>query len=300
MTVVFLGTSAGQPTTKRGLSCISLSRKGEIFLFDCGEASQIRFRHAGLRFGRVAGIFITHMHGDHVTGLPGLLMSLQQTGRTSPLRIAGPRNLEAYLEASFRLMQSGLDFPLHLTEHDTAETVVDTPDYTIRVEPLDHRIPAIGFRFEERDAPGAFDVDEARRRGVVDPRMFGVLQRGDDVVLDDGTWVHSRDVVGPSRRGKRFAYCADTRPCDASLRLGRDVDFLVHESTFGDDRVAQADLSGHSTAAQAGEVGAAAGAHRLILTHFSPRYEDLEVLRSEARPHFETVEAAHELVPMDL
>lgn len=300
MSVVFLGTSSGQPTTVRGLSCVSLTRRGEIFLFDCGEGSQTQFRRAGLRFGRVAGIFITHMHGDHVTGLPGLLMSLQVTGRTEPLRMIGPRNLEAYIASSLRYLESGLGFPLHITEHDTAETVLSTDDYTVRVEPLEHRIPAIGYRFEERDAPGPFDVAEAVRRGVTDSRLYGVLQRGNDIVLDDGTMVRARDVVGTSRRGKRFAYCTDTRPCEASARLGHEVDFMVHEATFGDDRAASAAVSGHSTASQAAQVGAAARARRLVLTHFSPRYDDLEVLLAEARPHFATVEAARELEPMML
>ena len=298
MSVVFLGTSAAQPTTKRSLSCIALERKGEVFLFDCGEGSQIQFRHAGLRFGRLAGIFITHMHGDHVSGLPGLLMSLQLTGRTEPLRIVGPLTLGDYISSVFHHLQSGLDFPLQITAHDQAETVIEHGDYTVSVAPLDHRIPAIGYRFEERAAPGTFDVEGAMRRGVTDRRHFGVLQRGSDVTLDDGTVVRSRDVVGPSRRGKIFAYCADTRPCDASATLGRQADFLVHESTFGEDRLRQADESGHSTAAQAARVAHVADARRLVLTHFSPRYDDLEVLEHEARPLFETVEAARELIVM--
>lgn len=300
MSVVFLGTSSGQPTTVRGLSCVSLTRKGELFLFDCGEGSQTQFRRAGLRFGRLAGIFITHMHGDHVTGLPGMLMSLQVTGRTEPLRMIGPRNLEAYVASSLRYLESGLSFPLHITEHDTAETVLRTEDYTVCVEPLDHRIPAIGYRFDEHDAPGPFDVDEAVRRGVHDCRMYGELQRGNDIVLDDGTMVRARDVVGPPRRGKRFAYCTDTRPCEASVRLGHEVDLMVHEATFGDDRASSAEVSGHSTAAQAAQIGAAARAHRLVLTHFSPRYDDLETLLAEARPYFPTVEAARELEPIAL
>jgi ribonuclease Z len=300
MSVIFLGTSAGQPTTKRGLSCIALERKGEIFLFDCGEASQIQFRRAGLRFGRVAAIFITHMHGDHVTGLPGLLMSLQMTGRTAPLRIVGPKTIGEYVEANFRLLESGLAFPLVISEHDAAGPVLEHEDYTVEVAPLDHRIPAIGYRFAERDFPGRFDVETALALGVKDPRLFGALQRGQAVTVDDGTTVRPEQVLGPYRRGKIFAYCADTRPCDASTRLGREADFMVHESTFADDRAKSAEVSGHSTAAQAAEVGRRAEARRLVLTHFSPRYDNLDHLLIEARPHYAEVEAAHELVEMPL
>lgn len=300
MSVTFLGTSAGQPTTKRGLSCVALVRKGEVFLFDCGEGSQIQFRRASLHFGRVSAIFITHMHGDHVSGLPGMLMSLQMAGRKAPLRIVGPRDIGEYIRATFRLWKSGLDFSLKITEHDTDERVIESEEYVVDVASLDHRVAAIGFRFSEHDAPGRFDADAARALGVLDPRLYGVLQRGQAVTGAEGQVIQPRQILGPPRRGKVFVYCADTRPCDASVALGREADLLVHESTYCDDRQPHAALSGHSTACQAADIGRRAQARRLVLTHFSPRYDNLDLLLAEARPLYETVEAARELVEMPI
>ncbi len=300
MSVVFLGISAGQPTTRRGMSCIALLRKGDVFLFDCGEAAQVQYRRAGLGFARVSGVFITHMHGDHVTGLPGMLMSLQLSGRTAPLRIAGPRNLEAYLRTTLRFLETGLDYELVITEHDSAERVLETDEFVLTAGPLDHRIPAIGYRLEEHAYPGTFNVNAARACGVVDPRQYGVLHRGEAVVTDEGRLVAPSEVMGPSRRGKVFAYCADTRPCDGGVALGRGADFFVHESTYGEAHVTRALHSGHSTARQAALVASKADARRLVLTHFSPRYDDVGVLLDEARPLYPKVEAAQELREMQV
>jgi len=300
MTLQFLGTSSGQPTLERNLSCIALVREGAIYLLDCGEAAQIQFRRAGLRFGRVAGFLITHMHGDHVTGLPGMLMSLQMAGRTEPLLIAGPPGIREFVVETSRLIATGFGFPIDFVESAAAATVLDTPDLVVETAPLEHRVPAMGYRIVERDFPGRFDVEAARALGVAEGPDFGRLQRGESVVAADGTVVTSEQIVGVPRRGKVVAYCTDTRPCDGAVALARDADVLVHECTFLGDREDDAELSGHSTAAQAASVALRAGVRRLIITHFSPRYSDVAPLLAEARTVFPATEAAEELAEYEV
>lgn len=295
MAITFLGTSSGQPTLDRGLSCVAVEREGDLFLLDCGEGAQMQFRRAGLRFGRVAAVLITHLHGDHVTGLPGLLMSLQMAGRTTPLLLAGPPGLAEYVTQTARMIYTGFGFELRFVEADSAGTVVETGDLRIETAPLDHRILAMGYRLEERDFPGHFDVAAATARGVAPGPDFGRLQRGETVLGASGRAVIPAEVVGPPRRGKAVAYCTDTRPCEGAVTLGRGADVLIHESTFLAERAEDARETGHSTAAEAAEVARRAGAHRLLITHFSPRYVDATPLLEEARAVFPAVEAAEEL-----
>ena len=296
MVVWFLGTSSGQPTLQRGLSSVALERDGSLFLFDCGEATQIQFRRAGLRFGRLDAIFITHMHGDHVTGLPGMLMSLQLTGRTRPLPIVGPGPLEEFVRTTSRLMQTGYTFDLVFTPVTEAGLVLEADDWQVTTAPLEHRIPAVGYRFQERNAPGLFDAAEADRLGVPRGPACGRLLRGEAVDLPDGSVVRPEQIVGPPRRGRSIAYCTDTRPCTGAVALATQVDLLIHEATFASDRFDDAIKTGHSTAAEAASIAAQAQPRRLIITHFSPRYRDPSILVNEARQAFGATDAALELI----
>lgn len=296
MVVRFLGTSSGQPTLQRGLSSVALERDGGLFLFDCGEATQIQFRRAGLRFGRIEAIFITHMHGDHVTGLPGMLMSLQLTGRTRPLPIVGPPSLEEFIRTTSRLMQTGYAFELVFTPVTEAGLVLGADDWQVTTAPLEHRIPAVGYRFQERDAPGLFDAAEADRLGIPRGPACGRLLRGETVDLPDGSAVRPEQVVGPPRRGRIVAYCTDTRPCAGAVALATQADLLIHEATFASDRLDDAVETGHSTAAEAASIAARAQSRHLIITHFSPRYRDPSVLVDEARQTFAATDAAVELI----
>lgn len=296
MGVRFLGTSSGQPTLERGLSSVALDWNGRLFMFDCGEATQFQFRRAGLRFGRLDAIFVTHMHGDHITGLPGMLMSLQLTGRTAPLPLVGPPALEEFVTTVSRLMQTGYGFELAFTPVVGDGVVLEGADWTVTSQRLDHRIPAVGYRFQERDAPGGFDVEAADRLGVPRGPDRGRLLRGETLALPDGRTLVPDQVVGAPRRGRSVAFCTDTRPCEGAVLLGAGADVLIHEATFASERHDNALETGHSTAAEAAEVASQAGARRLILTHFSPRYRDADVLVEEARRIFPDVEAARELV----
>lgn len=293
--VVFLGTSSGVPTLKRNLPAIALVRQGEVFLFDCGEGTQHQLRRSGVRMGRLRHIFLTHFHGDHVTGLPGLLMSLQMSERTTPLSLYGPPGLGEMIRFFQRMMHTHFTYELQILEFEEEGKVLETEAYWVEARRLEHRVLTFGFALVERPRPGRFDVEKAQRLGIPPGPLFGQLQRGEAVRLPDGRWVLPEEVIGPSRPGRRIAYCTDTRPCPNGVELARGADLLIHEATFTHDLYEEAVFRGHSTAREAAQVALEAGASSLILTHFSPRYQKVEPLLEEARALFPRTWAAHDL-----
>ncbi len=296
--VIPLGTSAATPTRDRALSATALQRGGRILLFDCGEGTQFRLMDAGLNRNRIDAIFITHLHGDHFFGLPGLLTSLSLNRRKDPLTVVGPRGIGTVLQMIPGLADHELSFPIRFTEFDSEfgkMTALDAPDFTVTARPLVHRVPVAGYRFEERPRQGNIDVEKARALGVVDYRHFRELKSGTDVVLSDGTVVRSADVVSPPRDGASFAYIFDTRPCDAGVELARGARLVFHDATFAAADVEHAIRTGHSTSTEAARVALEAEAGKLILSHFSARYASPELLVEEARRVFKNTEAAEEL-----
>jgi ribonuclease Z len=284
--VTFLGTSSGTPTHQRNLACVALQRSGELILFDCGEAAQIQYRRAGLPFGKLTAICISHMHGDHVTGLMGLLMSLQMAERTAPLALYGPPGLEEYVRCNRRTLHTAFGYRLEFVQARDAQILWETDEYRVRCAPLDHRLFCLGFALEEASRPGRFNLERARELGVPEGPLFGRLQRGETVGLPDGRAITPDEVLGPARRGLKVAYCTDTRPSSAAVELARDADLLIHEGTFAADVAAEANMKGHSTVVQAAQIARRAGARRLALTHISPRYADASILREQARSVF--------------
>ncbi|MCS6859871.1 MAG: MBL fold metallo-hydrolase, partial [Abditibacteriales bacterium] len=166
MKVITLGTGSGVPTLKRNLACVALVRHGRIFLFDCGEAAQIQMRKARLRFSRVEAIFISHMHGDHLLGLMGMLMSMEMEGRTHPLRLFGPPGIAEYVATLTRLHQAHINFDVNIRELTESGLVCDEPEYAVRCAALDHRVFVLGYAFIEKDRPGEFNVRAAEQLGV--------------------------------------------------------------------------------------------------------------------------------------
>jgi ribonuclease Z len=207
-----------------------------------------------------------------------------------------------YLNTLERLRVIFITYPLDLKELTAADlkAVLETADYTVTARPLDHRLFALGYRVDERPRPGRFDVERARELGVPEGPLWGRLQAGDDVTLDDGRMIQSLEVLGPSRPGKSVAYCLDTRPCAASVELARGVDLLIHEATYTEELAAEAREYGHSTAAQAARTARDAGARRLLITHFSTRYPDPAVLLEEARAIFPETILAEDLMEIQV
>jgi ribonuclease Z len=273
MRLVILGSGAALPTPERRTSATALLYEGEMLLFDCGEGTQLQLRRAGLRHGRLSRIFITHMHGDHVIGLMGLLMTMELSARERPLELYGPAALAEYVGMSARLLSTGFRYPLIFREAHPG-VICESPAFVVECLPLDHRIPTYGYAFQERDKPGTFDVARAEALGIPRGPLYGRLQRGQPVTLADGRTVYPQDVLGPPKRGRRIAYCLDTRPCAEAARLARNADLLLYDSTLAPGAEREAAEKGHSTSRQAAVLAKEAGARRLVLTHISSRYTD--------------------------
>lgn len=296
--VIPLGTASAVPTRERHLSALAVERKGRVLLFDCGEGTQYRLLHAGLSRARIDAVFVTHLHGDHCYGLPGLLSTLALQQRAAPVTLVGPEGLRAMLEAIPGAAPADLSFPVRITEVGddlAAATVYETDELTVTARPLEHRAFAMGFRLQERTRPGRFHPDRARDLGVPEGPAFARLQDGTPVTLDDGTTVRPEQVLGPPRPGIALAYVTDTRPCDGGRALAEDVDLLYHDATFTDTLHARAVETGHSTAREAAAVARDAGAARLLLGHISARYDDPAPLAAEAAAVFSRSEVAEEL-----
>ncbi len=296
--VVPLGTGSALPTKTRHLSATAVRRAGRVVLFDCGEGTQLQMQRAGLGRGRLDAVCITHLHGDHLFGLPGLLTTLSMMDRTEPLTLAGPRDLEGILAALPGTRPENLSFEIRhvpLSEGFEHAVVYEDEHVTVEARPLEHRVFCAGYRYQEKTQPGHVDGDAARAAGLTRREEFDAVKRGDDAVLPDGTRVPAAGLVGPPRPGASVAYVLDTMPCAGGIALARGADLLIHEATFGEERAARAVEVGHSTARQAAEVAREAGARRLLITHFSARYDSPQALVGEARAVFPNTDAAVEL-----
>jgi ribonuclease Z len=296
--IITLGTGAGRPTLHRGASAVALVSDTHWSLFDCGEGTQLQINRAGLRVTRLATICISHLHGDHINGLPGLLGSMALDGRTSPLTLIGPPALSEYLATLKRLNICHPGFPIELINAQQ-QPEVSFPDLgaSLLAAPLKHRIQTFGYRWEQQPRPGRFDVEAAVALGVPQGPLFGRLQRGEPITLSDGRVVSPEMVLGPPRPGKVVAYCSDTStPCDGVRALGRDADLLIHEGTYGPGHEALAVRYGHSTVTQAAEVAASLNAKRLLLTHLSPKHAtEVATLLAAARQLFPACDIARDL-----
>lgn len=275
--VIVLGSGSALPTPERRTSATALVYEGEMVLFDCGEGTQLQLRRAGLRHGRLSRIFITHMHGDHVIGIMGLLMTMELSGRERPLELYGPPALAAYVSMSAQLLSTGFRYPIIF--HEVRPGVIcETEAYTVECLPLNHRILTYGYSFQERERPGTFDVARAEALGIPKGPLYGRLQKGQPIELPDGRTIYPHEVLGPAKRGRRIAYCLDTRPCPQAAELARGADLLLYDSTLAAGAEQEAAEKGHSTSRQAAVLAKEAGAKRLVLTHISSRYTDARQL----------------------
>jgi ribonuclease Z len=304
--ITFLGTSAGVPTRARNVSCVALRppQRAEVWLFDCGEGTQHQLLRSELNISQVTRIFITHMHGDHMLGLMGLLATCGMTAHTRGIDVYGPRPLADYVREVSRRTQFQTNYPLEVHEVEPG-LLFEDDEYTVACAPLKHRLPAFGYRVEEKDRPGHFDVERARELGIPSGPLYGKLKRGESIVLDDGRAFEGSDFCGPDLKGRAVVYCTDTTYCRSAVELARDADLLIHEATFAEVDEGLAIRSLHSTAAMAARVATEAGARRLMLTHFSPRYfpgnqTEPEDLLREARALFPETEMARDFLSVDV
>jgi ribonuclease Z len=297
---IFLGTAATIPTPSRALSAIAIKREGEVMLLDCGEGTQRQMIQARIGFNRRTKILITHMHGDHVLGVPGVLQTMSLLGRDKPLEIYGPTGIRAFLDAVVRTVHFYLGFQVKVKEINGEGVICEEKDYEIHAIPADHPGSALAYALVEKPRPGKFHPERAVSLGVPKGPLWSKLQHGHEVELADGRKVKPEQVLDLPRSGRRIVYTGDTRPSEKILELAQGADVLIHEATFADDLIERAAEDGHSTASQAATIAGKAGVGLLVLTHISSRYEDAKLLLEEARAIFSNARIAEDFMKIDV
>jgi ribonuclease Z len=304
MQLHFLGTSAGVPTRTRNVSALVLNpglASGGLWLFDCGEATQHQLLAATVNAGKIEKIFITHLHGDHIFGLPGLLCSRSMAGSQAPLTLYGPKGLREFVDTTLRLSSSWTSYPLETVEID-AGLVFNDGQLRVSARRLAHPVECYGFRIEQHDIPGALDAARLIAAGVKPGPLFQRLKNGETITLADGRIINGLDYLAPPRPGKTLAIFGDTGPTPAALALARGADVMVHEATLEAAMAQKANSRGHSTSHQAAELARDAGVRRLIITHLSSRYDSAgaTALLAECREIFANTALAADFAVFDV
>lgn len=295
--VFILGTSGMQPLPNRHLTSAIVRREGDLFLFDCGEGTQVSLKKLNLHWKKIKYIFISHMHADHVTGLPGLLMLTSQVERTEPLTIFGPAKLKEYIDANRKLLDMYINYRIDFVEV-TPSFFLDEGDFTVEAVPLLHTKPCFGYILKEKTRPGEFNVEKAHELGVPCGPMWGQLQRGNSVTLENGSIVNSSQVLGPARKGMSFAFVTDTMYLSSISKHVDSCDLLLCEGMFDASLSQDAFEKKHMTSTQAATIARDANVKKLGLIHYSPRYTDkeLKLLQKEAEEIFENTVLCKDLM----
>ena len=298
--VVFLGTAGSVPTNMRSLPAILIQRQDEHIMFDCGEGAQRQMIKAKISFHKKMKILITHMHGDHVLGLPGLLQTMALMDRQRPVEIYGPEGIGQFLESIRESLQFGLTFDIDIKEILKEGIITEENEYKIEAKASNHVLPSFAYCFAEKPRPGKFYPEKAKALGIPEGELWSTLQHGTSVVLANGNKINSSEVTGPSRKGRKIVYTGDTRPITDFQSFARNADLLIHESTFDDSLAEKAKEDGHSTPSQAAHVAAEAEVKALILTHISARYSDPTLLLTQAQKIFKSAQVAEDFLEVEL
>jgi ribonuclease Z len=290
--VIFLGTAGSVPSATRQTAATLIRRGGERILVDCGEGTQRRLLQSVAGLTDIDVILITHGHADHILGLPGLLRTFALRERTAPLALYGPEGIAKVLRDLDSVIGK-LPYPFAVVEVEPGGEITSS-DYRLEAIGTRHRVKSVGWALIEDDRLGRFDVDRARALGVPNGPLYGQLQRGEAVTLEDGTVIDPAGLVGETRQGRTLVFSGDTRPCDAIMARAVDCDLLVHEATFLDEDLDRARDTHHSTAREAAELAVEARARMLALTHVSMRCSPKQVKAEAEAIHGNVV------VPRDL
>ncbi|MBR5297466.1 MAG: ribonuclease Z [Parabacteroides sp.] len=282
-----LGCGSALPTTRHSATSQIVDLRDKLYMIDCGEGTQVQMRHSRVRFGRLAHIFISHLHGDHCFGLPGLISTLGMLGRTGELVIHGPKEVETFLQSTIDLFCRGLEFNIRFNPIDTQSHSLIMEDRSLSVYsiPLKHRIPTCGFLFAEKPKE-AHIIREMTDFYQVPVRWMKEIKQGKDYITPEGEIIPNSRLTRPATPAKRYAYCSDTAYNRSIIPLIEGVDLLYHEATFMETDSARAKETFHSTARQAAEIARDAQVKRLVIGHYSARYEDLSELHKEATEVF--------------
>lgn len=304
MELQFLGTGAGQPAKQRNVSSLVLKLLDEInqiWMFDCGEGTQRQILETTIKPRKIEKIFITHLHGDHIFGLPGFLSSraFQASDEQTDIDIYGPVGIKNYVQTSLKLSGSRLPYQINFHEFDESSLgkILETDKFIVYAEKLAHTIFCMGYRVVQKDLEGTLDAERLKAAGVNFGPLFGIIKSGQDIVLEDGRTIYAKDYISAPKPGKIITIIGDTRKTPASERLAKNADVLVHESTYGkgDEKIAR--NHGHSTNMQAAQVAKNAGVEKLLLNHVSARFlsRDCRQMEKDAASIFDNVKIVKDL-----
>ncbi|MCI4364125.1 MAG: ribonuclease Z [Thermoplasmata archaeon] len=293
MQITFLGTAGSWPTKERNASSIAVDTERELILLDCGEGTQRQLFSSSQSFMRVRRVFLSHFHGDHFLGLPGLIQSMCLNHREEPLAIYGPPETREIVERILNLGYFTLRFRVDIHPLEPGASV-ELEGYTVRTSKAEHPVPSLAFRLDEGPKRGRFDAPKAHQLGIRGTD-FARLEAGESVEVG-GRTVRPEEVMGPPRAGRSIVYSGDSAPSEEIRRLATGATLLIHEATTASDLEAEANVWGHSSARQAAALAREAGVQELFLTHFSSRYKVVEPLEAEARAVFPASRAARDLL----
>ena len=297
MEITFLGTSSAVHSYTRSHPSIAIKAFGETMLFDCGEGTQRQLIYAKISPMKISKIFITHYHGDHILGMPGLLQSMNFRGRETKLTIYGPKGLDNLRQAISNLGFPDFDFPLEWIEIDSG-TVIENEEYIIKAQRVKHNTLTLAYSIEELKKP-RFLRQKAIDLGVPVGPDFGRLHRGESVEVN-GEIIKPEQVLGPPRKGHKITYSGDTMPCEEIINFAKDSTILIHESTYKAEDKDKADLHAHSTSVDAANIALNSNSKELILTHISTRYTEVDDLLKEAQEIFKNTKIAKDLMKLEL
>lgn len=298
--VVFLGTAGSIPTPKRSLPAVLIKRKGEQIMFDCGEGVQRQMITAGLGFHRKMKVFVTHMHGDHVLGLPGLIQTMALLDRREKLEVYGPLGIRKFMESIRETVQFALTFPIEIREVEEAGAICEEKEYSVQAVWSNHVIPSLAYALVEAPRPGKFYPEKAKALGVPEGPLWGRLQHGKKVKLENGKIVKPEEVMGPPRPGRKIVYTGDTKPFNELAKFAANADLLIHDATLDDELAERAEEDGHSTPSQAAKTAREAKVKKLVLTHISARYKDASKLLKQAKKIFKNTVVAEDFLKMEI
>ncbi len=298
--VVFLGTSGSVPTLKRSLPSVVVQCPRDQWMFDCGENVQRQMMAAKVSFHRKMKVFITHLHGDHVLGLPGLLQTMALMDRKESVQIYGPAGLKDFLVCTKETLNFGLNYPVEINQILSEGVICDEEEYQVIATKSNHAVDGYSFAFLEKPRPGKFYPKKALAMGVAAGELWSRLQRGEKITLADSKVVKPSDVMGPMRAGRKIVYTGDTKPFKAFAKFAEGADLVIHDCTFDDSLAEKADMDGHSTPTQAAGQAKAAEAKQLILSHISARYPNAGLLLEQAKKVFPNTVLAEDFMELEL
>ena len=282
--LTILGYNSAIPTVKSAPTAQFLEMEERCFLIDCGEGTQVQLRKAKAKFSKINHIFISHLHGDHVFGLPGLISSFRLLGRETPLHVYGPKGIKEMMETIFRITEThqGFEVVFHELSSKKSEKVYEDNRVEVFTIPLDHRIYCNGYLFKEKPKERHLNMQEISKYPEIEICDYHNLKRGKDIQLSDGYILKNENLTKPAEPSVSYAFCSDTRYLESIIPIIKNVDVLYHEATFLHDLKKMADYTGHTTALEAAKIASKANVKKLILGHFSNRYHDLSVFLNEA------------------